>query len=232
MVDDHPVLTIPNEGKAIARWHSLGFPVLDICERVVAGVDGGIAVDADQLTLGVRGRGAWACCTSAPAPPRQHYPVHITGRHARTPGRHRGYSGMSQGDGGTGLAWKEIEPATAPKDHLARRIPHGGPVQVSEVRQDRVEAWKLLRSAHGKGQLGLRARSMRRPGDEWFPRPRKSGCVSADSTRCEGNALRTARRPTRSSPPVFGTAHAEIQARTGRTGGKSSFQPLEQETRR
>ena len=49
MVDDHPVLTVLHEGEAIACWQSLGFPVLDPRERVVAGVDGGATVNADQL---------------------------------------------------------------------------------------------------------------------------------------------------------------------------------------
>src|SRR5258708_8984609 len=49
MVDNHPVLSVPNEGEAIARWQSLGFPVLDPRERVVAGVDSGATVNADQL---------------------------------------------------------------------------------------------------------------------------------------------------------------------------------------
>src|SRR6266705_2696713 len=49
MVDDHPVLTILHEGEAIACGQSLGFPVLDVRERVVAGVDGGTAINADQL---------------------------------------------------------------------------------------------------------------------------------------------------------------------------------------
>src|SRR6266850_3006715 len=49
MVDDHPILTVPNEGEAITRWQTLGFPVLDPRERVVAGVDGGATVNSDQL---------------------------------------------------------------------------------------------------------------------------------------------------------------------------------------
>ena len=49
MIHDHPVLALLHECEAIARWPRLGFPVLDVRESVVAGVDSGAAVDADQL---------------------------------------------------------------------------------------------------------------------------------------------------------------------------------------
>src|SRR5439155_25494124 len=49
MVDDHPVLTVLHEGEAIACWQSLGFSVLDVPERVVAGGDRVTAINADQL---------------------------------------------------------------------------------------------------------------------------------------------------------------------------------------
>src|SRR2546422_7110797 len=49
MVHDHPVLALFHECEAITRWQRLGFAVLDIRERVVAGVDSGAAIHADQL---------------------------------------------------------------------------------------------------------------------------------------------------------------------------------------
>src|SRR6266567_1734790 len=49
MVHDHPVLALFHECEAITRWQRLGFAVLDIRERVVAGVDSGAAINADQL---------------------------------------------------------------------------------------------------------------------------------------------------------------------------------------
>src|SRR5207249_7596782 len=49
MVHDHPVLAVLYEREAIARGQSLGFAVLDVGERVVAGVDSGIAIHADEL---------------------------------------------------------------------------------------------------------------------------------------------------------------------------------------
>src|SRR6266545_5286778 len=49
MVHDHPVLVLFHECEAITRWQRLGFAVLDIRERIVAGVDSGSAVNADQL---------------------------------------------------------------------------------------------------------------------------------------------------------------------------------------
>src|ERR1700693_6148332 len=49
MVHDHPVLALFHECEAITRWQRLGFAVLDIRERVVASVDSGAAINADQL---------------------------------------------------------------------------------------------------------------------------------------------------------------------------------------
>src|SRR6266496_6257919 len=49
MIHDHPVLTLLHECEAITRWQRLRFAVLDIRERVVAGVDRGVAINADQL---------------------------------------------------------------------------------------------------------------------------------------------------------------------------------------
>ena len=49
MVHDHPVLALFHECEAKTRWQRLGFAVLDIRERVVAGVDSGAAINADQL---------------------------------------------------------------------------------------------------------------------------------------------------------------------------------------
>src|SRR5437764_9949947 len=49
VVDNHPLLALFHECEAITRWQRLGFAVLDIRERVVAGVDSGAAINADQL---------------------------------------------------------------------------------------------------------------------------------------------------------------------------------------
>src|SRR6266545_1776199 len=49
MVHDHPVLALFHECEALTRRQSLGFAVFDIRERVVAGVDSGAAINADQL---------------------------------------------------------------------------------------------------------------------------------------------------------------------------------------
>src|SRR2546427_13220991 len=49
MIHDHPVLALLHECEAIARRQRLGLPVLDARECVVAGVDSGAAIDADQL---------------------------------------------------------------------------------------------------------------------------------------------------------------------------------------
>src|SRR6266567_4583281 len=49
MVHDHPVLAIFHECEAITRRKRFGFAVLYIRERVVAGVDSGAAINADQL---------------------------------------------------------------------------------------------------------------------------------------------------------------------------------------
>src|SRR6266508_5807587 len=49
MVHDHPVLTLFHECEAITCWQRLRFAVLHIRERVVAGVDSGVAINADQL---------------------------------------------------------------------------------------------------------------------------------------------------------------------------------------
>src|SRR5207245_6370581 len=49
MIHDHPALALLHECEAIACRQRLGFPVLDVRESVVAGVDSGAAIDADQL---------------------------------------------------------------------------------------------------------------------------------------------------------------------------------------
>src|SRR6266545_6713145 len=49
MVYDHPGLALFHEREAITRWQRLGFAVLYIRERVVAGVDSCAAINADQL---------------------------------------------------------------------------------------------------------------------------------------------------------------------------------------
>src|SRR5713101_6200450 len=49
MVHNHPVLALFHECEAIPRWQRLGFAILAIRERVVAGVDSGAAIHADQL---------------------------------------------------------------------------------------------------------------------------------------------------------------------------------------
>jgi hypothetical protein len=49
MIDNEPNVTILEEGEAIACWPAFGFSVLHIGKRVVAGVDRGGAVYADQL---------------------------------------------------------------------------------------------------------------------------------------------------------------------------------------
>src|SRR5207244_8427065 len=49
MIYDHPVPALLDECEAVSRRQRPGFPVLDVRERVVASVDRGVAVDADQL---------------------------------------------------------------------------------------------------------------------------------------------------------------------------------------
>src|SRR5215470_11602336 len=49
VVHDHPIPAFFHEGEAIPRWQRLRLPVLHIRERVVARVDGGVAINTDQL---------------------------------------------------------------------------------------------------------------------------------------------------------------------------------------
>jgi hypothetical protein len=49
VIDDHPAVAVLDVGEAVARRQGLGFAILDVRERVVAGVKGRIAVHADQL---------------------------------------------------------------------------------------------------------------------------------------------------------------------------------------
>jgi hypothetical protein len=49
VIDDHPSVAILDIGEAVARRQALGFAILDVRERVVAGVNRRIAVHADQL---------------------------------------------------------------------------------------------------------------------------------------------------------------------------------------
>src|SRR5438552_255420 len=49
MIYDHPVPALLDECEAVSRRQRPGFPVLNVRERVVASVDRGAAVDADQL---------------------------------------------------------------------------------------------------------------------------------------------------------------------------------------
>src|SRR5215203_493074 len=49
VVHDHPGLAVLHIREAVAGRQGLGFAVLYVGERVVAGIDGGVAVHADQL---------------------------------------------------------------------------------------------------------------------------------------------------------------------------------------
>src|SRR4029450_8970707 len=49
MVDDEPAITTLDVSEAVARWPGLALSVLDIGERVIAGIDRCNVVDADQL---------------------------------------------------------------------------------------------------------------------------------------------------------------------------------------
>src|SRR5260370_38339824 len=56
MVDDLPVVAVLHIGEAVAGRNRFGFPVLGIGERVIAAVDRGVSVDADQLVAELDGR--------------------------------------------------------------------------------------------------------------------------------------------------------------------------------
>lgn len=49
MIDNHPVPALFHECKAIARWQRSSLIILDIRERVVAGVDSRVVVNTNQL---------------------------------------------------------------------------------------------------------------------------------------------------------------------------------------
>src|SRR6516164_2739963 len=49
VVDDLPVVAVLHIGQAVAGRNRFGFTVLGVGERVVATVDRGVSVDADQL---------------------------------------------------------------------------------------------------------------------------------------------------------------------------------------
>src|SRR5215831_17300575 len=55
VVDDFPVVAVLHIGEAVAGRNRFGFPVLGVGERVVATVDGGVSVDADQLVTELDG---------------------------------------------------------------------------------------------------------------------------------------------------------------------------------
>ena len=49
MVNDEPMVALFHEREAIACWQGLRLAILDVRERVVAGVNGRISVHTDQL---------------------------------------------------------------------------------------------------------------------------------------------------------------------------------------
>src|SRR5690348_11891425 len=49
MIHDQPGTTALDESKAVARGERLFLPVLEVRERVIAGVDGGVAIHANEL---------------------------------------------------------------------------------------------------------------------------------------------------------------------------------------
>src|SRR5262249_44165105 len=56
VVDDFPVVAVLHIGEAVAGRNRFGFPVLGVGERVIATVDSGVPVDADQLVTELDGR--------------------------------------------------------------------------------------------------------------------------------------------------------------------------------
>src|SRR5262247_4107996 len=56
VVDDFPVVAVLHIGEAVAGRNRFGFPVLGVGERVIATVDSGVSVDADQLVAELDGR--------------------------------------------------------------------------------------------------------------------------------------------------------------------------------
>src|SRR5215472_10240829 len=56
VVDDLPVVAVLHIGQAVAGRNRFGFTVLGVGERVVATVDRGVSVDADQLVTELDGR--------------------------------------------------------------------------------------------------------------------------------------------------------------------------------
>src|SRR5262245_20002580 len=55
VVDDFPVVAVLHIGEAVAGRNRLGFPVFGVGERIVATVDSGVPVDADQLVTELDG---------------------------------------------------------------------------------------------------------------------------------------------------------------------------------
>src|SRR5262249_6238267 len=55
VVDDLPVVAVLHIGQAVAGRNRFGFTVLGVGERVVATVDRGVSVDADQLVTELDG---------------------------------------------------------------------------------------------------------------------------------------------------------------------------------
>src|SRR6516225_6403187 len=62
VVDDFPVVAVLHIGEAVAGRNRFGFTVLGVGERVIAAVDRGVAVDADQLITVAFGN-AWKAPT-------------------------------------------------------------------------------------------------------------------------------------------------------------------------
>src|SRR5262245_51904064 len=56
VIDDFPVVAVLHIGEAVAGRNRFGFPVFGVGERVVATVDSGVAVNADQLVTELDGR--------------------------------------------------------------------------------------------------------------------------------------------------------------------------------
>src|SRR6516164_1385299 len=55
VVDDLPVVAVLHIGEAVAGRNRFGFTVLGVGERVIAAVDRGVSVDADQLVAELDG---------------------------------------------------------------------------------------------------------------------------------------------------------------------------------
>ena len=49
MIDNEPILAPFDVTEAVPRRQGLGLPVLDVGKRVVASIDGGVAINADEL---------------------------------------------------------------------------------------------------------------------------------------------------------------------------------------